>query len=128
MSFCNANICGEPVEPIKWTEGPNEMIFYFTGNSRIVFTLIQCLAVCRERWLLRVLCPQIEVHCKYIRCKNYCFSLCPVSRCTFAVHIFYIEELPVVNHCIFYKIQQKSVKMTSESMQFFTCFQCKFYS
>ena len=30
-------------------------------NSRMVFTLIQCLAVCRERWLLRVLCPQIEV-------------------------------------------------------------------
>ena len=54
-----------------------------------------------------------KLHCKYIHCKNYSFSLCPVSRCTFAV-FFYIEELPVVNHCIFYKIQQKSVKMTSE--------------
>ena len=28
---------------------------------------------------------QISLHCKYIRCKNYSFLLCPVSRCTFAV-------------------------------------------
>ena len=29
--------------------------------------------------------PVSLLHCKYIRCKNYSFSLCPVSRCIFTV-------------------------------------------
>jgi hypothetical protein len=45
-----------------------------------------------------------------------------VFRC-----IFYIEKLPVGNHCIFHKIQQKNVKMTPEEMLFLPYFQCYFY-
>ena len=88
-------------EQVNTTEGcPKIDLFTFKGHDRVLHI----------GWTY-------GVHCKYIHCKNYSFSLCPVSRCTFAV-FFYIEELPVVNHCIFYKIQQKSVKMTSEQMQF----------
>ena len=74
-------------------------------NSRIVFTLIQCLAVCRERWLLRVLCPQIEVD--WPRClvlssmiSEYWQSKRPIMSLFLTVHSKLHSGLMVVDYLV----------------------------
>ena len=59
------------------------IIFCRRSPSTDCFRFILMLAVCTLQ--LGETLSEVLMHCKYIHCKNYSFSLCPVSRCTFAV-------------------------------------------
>ena len=68
------------------------MIFAGYTNSKIKVQNRQKKSSFSDLIQVQMLQQKIEfvqldssAHCKYIRCKNYSFSLCPVSRCTFAV-------------------------------------------